>query len=570
MAFWSFLVLLGRQCGLLGRRIDQRWKRKFCLHRRSLSLGLLACLAWGIVMAGAAWSQPSANGAGARDTAPVLLNGVPVIELSRSTELTAEERAETIAQRLSNFIEGQGAAGVAPEIQVEQRNGATTLVLNGNQLLTITEGDTSSGQDPDAQAQEWASRLQAQLELAIAEQRPDFWRERGVIALGILVLSVSFHVGLTLLVKGARQWLNHQLAVDVAEATPPRLLNVAFRAVKVVMLVSLWLGALSYAAELFPLTRRLSYELRQQLVTTITAPIIPLADGYSVIQFGLLVILLVALIIGAGILTELLKSRFLNALGIERGVQEAIAVLFKYCFIVISAIVLLQLWGIDLSSLTILASAFGVGIGFGFQDIAKNFGSGLVLVFERPIQVGDFVEVGEYSGTIERLGARSTMIRTLDNLDIFVPNSRFLEEEVINWSHRHSPTRTRVPVGVAYGSDLQQVEEALLEAAQSHKSVLKMPEPEVFFMGFGDSSLDFTLMVWIARPQQHVRIKSELNFKIDAAFRRRKIEIPFPQRDLHLRSGQLPIALERSDRRTSQAQENQPETPLEEGEGDRG
>ncbi|NJN31969.1 MAG: mechanosensitive ion channel [Synechococcales cyanobacterium RM1_1_8] len=204
---------------------------------------------------------------------------------------------------------------------------------------------------------------------------------------------------------------------------------------------------------------------------------------------------------------------------------------------------LLQLWGIDLSSLTILASALGVGIGFGFQDIAKNFGSGLVLVFERPIQVGDFVEVGGYSGTIERLGARSTMIRTLDNLDIFIPNSRFLEEEVTNWSHNRTPTRVKVPVGVAYGSDLKAVEEALLESAQSNKNVLKMPEPAVFFTGFGDSALDFTLMVWIARPQQHVRIKSELNFKIDAAFRRRQIEIPFPQRDLHVRSGKLPVEL---------------------------
>lgn len=478
------------------------------------------------------------------EQAPVILNQVPLFQVSSSDRFTAEERANTVRQRLQTFIDDQGQAGVKPDIEIDQLNGSPTLMLNDKQLLTVTPADASpTKQTPEALAQELVVDLEEQLQLAIEEQSPDYWRERAVTALGIFGITLLLHIGIVIVMRFCRESLSQKLASYDIDAEPPKLLNVAFRFVIGLMLLVLWLCSLSYTAGLFPLTRRLSYGLREQTLKTLTAPMIPIGNGYSVVQIVLLAVLMVALILASGALTDLLKSRFLNLLGIGRGVQEAIATVFKYSFIALSSIVLLQLWGIDLSALAIFASALSVGIGFGLQDIAKNFGSGLVLVFERPIQVGDFVEVGGYSGTIEKLGARSTTIRTLDNLDVFVPNSRFLEEEVTNWSHNRSSTRIKVPVGVAYGSDLKAVEEALLEAATSSKNLLKMPEPTVFFTGFGDSSLDFVLLVWIGRPQQHVRIKSELNFKIDAAFRRHNIEVPFPQRDLHVRSGNLPIEM---------------------------
>jgi potassium-dependent mechanosensitive channel len=185
-----------------------------------------------------------------------------------------------------------------------------------------------------------------------------------------------------------------------------------------------------------------------------------------------------------------------------------------------------------------------VGIGFGLQDIAKNFGSGLVLVFERPIQVGDFVEIAEFKGTVERIGARSTEIRTLDHVSIIVPNSRFLENEVINWSHRNPVSRLHIPVGVAYHADPQIVQEALLEAAQNHSDIVDSPAPQVLFQGFGDSALNFELLVWTAVPNRQFLLKSDLNFCIFEAFRRRQIEIPFPQQDLHLRSVQVSPEIE--------------------------
>ncbi|HEY9639679.1 MAG TPA: mechanosensitive ion channel domain-containing protein, partial [Coleofasciculaceae cyanobacterium] len=214
----------------------------------------------------------------------------------------------------------------------------------------------------------------------------------------------------------------------------------------------------------------------------------------------------------------------------------------KYSLISIGTLIVLQIWGLDISSLTILVSALGVGIGFGLQDIAKNFGSGLVLILERPIQVGDFVEIGSFKGTVERIGGRSTEIRTLDHVSIIVPNSRFLSEEVINWSHHNPVSRLHLPVGVAYHSDPQIVRTVLLEAAQSHTDVLQSPLPQVFFTGFGDSALNFDLLVWTTQPSRQFILKSDLYFRIFELLQERQIEVPFPQRDLHLRSGILSLS----------------------------
>jgi small-conductance mechanosensitive channel len=183
-----------------------------------------------------------------------------------------------------------------------------------------------------------------------------------------------------------------------------------------------------------------------------------------------------------------------------------------------------------------------IGLGIGLQNIAKNFGSGLILVFERPIQVGDFIEVGDLHGTVERIGARITEIRTLDRVSIIVPNSRFLDSEVINWSHGNPISRLHLPLGVAYGSDPQHVRTVLIEAARSHPKVLASPDPSLLFKGFGDSSLDFELLVWTAEPDKQFLLKSDLYFLIYEVLNQNQIEIPFPQRDLHLRSGKMEVS----------------------------
>jgi hypothetical protein len=223
-------------------------------------------------------------------------------------------------------------------------------------------------------------------------------------------------------------------------------------------------------------------------------------------------------------------------MGQDQGFPEFIAALFQYGLVFLGLLTLLPLWGFNLSSLALVASFLGVGIGFGIQNIVNNFVSGLIIVLERPIKVGDFVTVGSLQGLVDRIGSRSTVIRTLDQVAIIVPNSRFLENEVINRSYGSPVSRLRIPVGVAYGSEIDLVKKALIEAAKEHSEILLHPKPQVWFMEFGDSSLNFELQVWTDDPQKQPRIKSDLNYKIEANLRRYGLEVPFPQRDLNLRS----------------------------------
>jgi small-conductance mechanosensitive channel len=195
-----------------------------------------------------------------------------------------------------------------------------------------------------------------------------------------------------------------------------------------------------------------------------------------------------------------------------------------------------------LGALAVFAGAVGVGVGFGLQNIASNFISGLVILAERPITIGDRVEVAGITGQVQQIRARSTVIRTNDNITMIVPNTKFIDSPVTNWTYGDPRVRFRIPVGVAYGSDIAKVREALLAAGRENPNTLKDPAPSVFLQKFGDNSIDFELVVWSsemsARPS---RYRSDLNFAIEQKFREAGIEIAFPQRDLHIRSGVLKV-----------------------------
>ena len=193
--------------------------------------------------------------------------------------------------------------------------------------------------------------------------------------------------------------------------------------------------------------------------------------------------------------------------------------------------------GIDLTALAAVSAVLMVGIGFGLQNITSNFISGLFLLFERPVQVGDYVEVSGVQGCVRSIRARSTMVETLDSVSIIVPNSNFIAQNVTNWSYQDAKVRIHISVGVSYSSDVDLVGETLLRVGKSHPEVLQNPDPSVQFLEFGDSSLNFDLLVWIDAPSRQYFVRSDLNFAIVNAFREEGITIPFPQRDLHLRSG---------------------------------
>ncbi|MEE9577094.1 MAG: mechanosensitive ion channel domain-containing protein, partial [Gemmatimonadota bacterium] len=192
--------------------------------------------------------------------------------------------------------------------------------------------------------------------------------------------------------------------------------------------------------------------------------------------------------------------------------------------------------GFEIGRLTLLAGAFGVGIGFGLQDVVNNFVSGLILAFERPIQVGDIVELATVTGTVSRIGMRSSVIRTFEGAEIIVPNSNLVSNQMTNWTRSDRLRRVDVDVGVAYGTDQQEVFRVLMDVAKAHPDVLDHPGPNVLLRGFGDSSLDFTLRFWTQRFDGFARIQSEVTRAVLDALREADIHIPFPQRDLHVRS----------------------------------
>lgn len=207
--------------------------------------------------------------------------------------------------------------------------------------------------------------------------------------------------------------------------------------------------------------------------------------------------------------------------------------LISFLFLVVAIMMAFNVLQIQLTGLTVVFGFLSVGIGFGLQNITSNFISGIILLFERPIRVGDRITVGDTVGLVKAINIRATLITTADNVDVIVPNSEFIEKTVINWTHRDKTIRLRVPVGVAYGSDTRLVKQLLIEATKNHSQVLAEPEPFVRFIQFGDSSLDFELLAWIPDALLRLDVISDLNFAIDDAFRANAVTVPFPQRDVH-------------------------------------
>jgi small-conductance mechanosensitive channel len=233
-----------------------------------------------------------------------------------------------------------------------------------------------------------------------------------------------------------------------------------------------------------------------------------------------------------------LKRTWLTKIRMERGAREAMVTLSGYAGAAIALLVALAVAGLEFTNLAIIAGALSVGIGFGLQNIVNNFISGLILLFERPIRTGDWIVVGNTEGYVRRIRIRSTQIQTFDRADVIVPNSELISTQVTNWMLHDSRGRVRVAVGVAYGSDTEKVKAILLEVAAQHPNVItdgSSPKPKVLFRAFGDSSLDFELRCFIKEIDTRLSVISDLNFAIDAAFRKHGIEIPFPQRDLHVR-----------------------------------
>ena len=235
--------------------------------------------------------------------------------------------------------------------------------------------------------------------------------------------------------------------------------------------------------------------------------------------------------------SRLLRTRVLDRMDLDEGLKFSVQRLAMYLLFSLGALNLLPMLGLNVASLAVFSGALGIGIGIGFQSIAKNFASGLILLFEQPIKVGDRVQLGELRADVVKIGARGTWVRTNDNIVMIVPNSEFLDGRVTNWTANDRSVRMSIPFGVSYGSDPEHVRSVVFQVAQQHPDVLDEPELDVIFTGFGDSSLDFAVRVWTSNQVRTPgKIASQLYFGLFAALKKEGIEIPFPQRDLHLKS----------------------------------
>jgi len=221
-------------------------------------------------------------------------------------------------------------------------------------------------------------------------------------------------------------------------------------------------------------------------------------------------------------------------IGVAPGLSYAISSLLHYVIIALGFVVALGVVGVNLSKVTVLAGAFGVGIGFGLQSIVNNFVSGLILLFERPIHVGDTVQVGDLLGEVRRIGIRSSIVHTWQGADIIVPNAQLISEQVTNWTLSDQLRRIDLPVGVNYGAEPKKMIELMEAVAKAHPSVLKHPPPQGFFVGYGDSSINFELRAWTDQFAGWFRIRSELAVALYDAVYAAGMTFPFPQREVRL------------------------------------
>ncbi|MDM9385286.1 mechanosensitive ion channel [Chlorogloeopsis sp. ULAP01] len=475
-----------------------------------------------------------------RPTAAITLDGRRLFEVNQAGQFSAENRAAD-----ANLILREVVRSSEPvKVEILQTNQLPVILVNSRHLLTVTQQDTPTGRTTQEQAQIWVQRITEAVRQGQEERRLSYFWRAILLAVLFVLGAIALHLALGWV---WRYWLRRLLPQEANHpdtGAQPKGIELFLQLTLVFVRALLWIGTAIYITDLFPLTREWSQRAVSILWMSLTSPVISIGESsYSVINIIILIALFVVVLAIAGAVTNLVRSRVLRITNISRGVQESIAVAINYSLIFIGTVVLLQIWGLDITSLAIVASVLGVAIGFGLQGVAKELVSGFVITFERAIEVGDFVEIGKFIGTVERLNARSTYIRTLDDIVVIVPNSRLLDTEVVNWSHRGSTSRLVLPVRVAYGASISVVRSALLDAARESSDVLKKPAPLVWFHGYGEDFLNFQLLVWISKPRKQFQIKSDLYFLIEESLRQHNIHIPYPQRSLHLRSGSLPLEL---------------------------
>ena len=340
------------------------------------------------------------------------------------------------------------------------------------------------------------------------------------ILMSVLNVTLQSMVRVGLLTKTAR-------TMGIAPDHSDTVLTTVFRMINFVAIAGWLLISLRAFLVLDPLIAA----IRRTLAWSVTIGDFSIDPGDFLI-FGFTIWLSLKI---AAFVEFMLNVDFLPRVDLPKGVPETISRLTRYVVIAAGAVIATAAAGFDISKITIIIGALGVGIGFGLQNIVNNFVSGLILLFERPIRIGDTLDIGNSGGTVEKIGMRASIVSTWDGAEVVVPNADLISEKVTNWTLTHSRRRMIIPVGVAYGTDPEKAAQLIVAVANDHKHVDARPEPACLFTGFGDSALEFELRAW-ASTSSFVNVASDLRFAIVKTLAEAGIEIPFPQRDLHLRT----------------------------------
>lgn len=308
----------------------------------------------------------------------------------------------------------------------------------------------------------------------------------------------------------------------------------------------------------------------QELLTNIsqlfTSTLFKIGDNpVSLRSLVELIVLFMAILVISRSFTEFLKERLLVRLGIDEGNREAIAVIMRYLIVALGVIGAIQSIGFNLASFAVVAGGLGVGIGFGIQDLTTNFVSGLTLLLDRPVKVGDFVELEGLMGIVKKISIRSTIIKTNDDSSVIVPNSNMISNKIVNWSYENPLLCLRLSIEVADNSDPLLVTETLLNIAYTEAGVLYEPNPKVLFVEFGDDCFKFELLVWTDRPTEREVIKSSLNFAIEYNFRQQGIDFPFNDREVYIKNPEVLVSLfkqkKNANKITQSSSDNNPKMP---------
>ena len=457
---------------------------------------------------------------------PVVLDGRELLEVGALGKLTAQERAKFMTSILKSALADSIERGTPPDVKVVRSNQNVVLKVDSRPLVEIAE-DTFNSMYSEMQVQMWQKQLQQGLEKSWRERTPAYTRW------AVKMLTIAFLI--TLLLQGGlvllfRYVLRQKIKNPHRRGGSLRLLGL------VLLQIAIWAIFINYGVQLFPITRGWFYEIFQLLDNTFNARMFQLGEEtISLNRILTIALTIAALWIGVGWLVSILKSRLLPLTGAETSHQDTIAFFLQYGLLSVGALLILNAGGVNFQSLALLLGALGVGIGFGLQNIVKDFICGLILIVARPIKVGELVQVGNFQGLVQRIGARTTDVSNVERYIITIPNSRFIEGEVLNWN-RSGITRVKAYVKIPYGTDIDFVYKVLLAAAQvEHPDILRHPPPKVKFREYVENGLQFRMVAFIRDPLKQLEVRTHLYKQIEKYLRKYGVEVARPRQDIHLK-----------------------------------